>query len=61
MAKAQSLVTTATTIGGIVASIAGGRLIDVAGVHISELCIVILGGIGTLLLFFSAEDVSGRA
>lgn len=58
MAKAQSLVTTATTIGGIIASIAGGRLIDMAGVHFSELCITILGGIGALLLFFSAEDVS---
>ncbi len=57
MAKAQSLVTTATTIGGIIASVAGGRLIDVAGVHFSELCITILGGIGALLLFFSAEDV----
>lgn len=60
MAKAQSLVTTATTIGGIIASVAGGRLIDMAGVHFSELCITILGGIGALLLFFSAEDVSGR-
>ena len=60
MAKAQSLVTTATTIGGIIASVAGGRLIDVAGVRISELCIVILGGIGALLLFFSAENVSDR-
>lgn len=60
MAKAQSLVTTATTIGGIIASVAGGRLIDMAGVHFSELCITILGGIGALILFFSAEDVSGR-
>lgn len=57
MAKAQSLVTTAITIGGIIASIAGGRLIDVAGMHFSELCVTILGGIGALVLFFSAENV----
>lgn len=61
MAKAQSLVTTACTIGGIIASVAGGRLIDMAGVHFSELCITILGACGALLLFFSAEDISGRA
>lgn len=57
MAKAQSLVTTAITIGGIIASVAGGRLIDVAGMHFSELCVTILGGIGALVLFFSAENV----
>lgn len=57
MAKAQSLVTTAITIGGIIASVTGGRLIDVAGMHFSELCVAILGGIGALLLFFSAENV----
>lgn len=59
MAKAQSLVTTACTIGGMIASVAGGRLIDVTDVHFSELCITILGGIGALLLFLSTENVDG--
>lgn len=59
MAKAQSLVTTACTIGGILASVVGGRLLDAVGVHVSELCVVILGVIGALLLFFSVQDVSG--
>lgn len=57
MAKAQSLLTTAITIGGLVASIAGGWLIDVCGVHFSLLCVTILGGFGAILLFFSIEDV----
>ena len=58
MAKAQSLVTTATTIGGIIASVAGGRLIDMAGIHFSELCVTVLGGIGALILFFSTEEIN---
>lgn len=55
MVKGQSLVTTAITLGGVLASIAGGWLIDTYGVQMMLLTGTIMAAVGTIMMGMAAE------
>lgn len=57
MIKVQALVTGAITISGVFASLSGGILIDTLGVNSMLLIGAIVSILGTILIFFTTEEV----
>ena len=57
MIKGQALVTGAITISGVFASLSGGILIDTLGVNSMLLIGAIVSILGTILIFFTTEEV----
>lgn len=58
--RGQALITAATTVGGLVGSVAGGRLIDVAGVQAMLSAGVFCAGAGMALIFAAAVPAGRR-
>jgi len=58
MVKGQSMVTTAMTLGGMFASVIGGWMLDVHGVHDMMFVAVLLALFGVIIMCFSLEKIS---
>ena len=57
MVKGQSFLTTSMTLAGVFASLAGGILLDMIGVHESLLLGAIVSVVGVVLGFLTLEKV----
>lgn len=55
--KGQAFVTIAITLGGVFASLVGGRILDLYGASTMLLIGVISSSIGSIVMFFSCEQV----
>lgn len=55
--KGQTLMAMTNTVGGIIGSFLGGQLLNFLSVHSMLLIGTLISGLGTLIVFLSAEDV----
>ena len=54
--KGQAFVTSAVALGGVFASLASGRILDIYGAKTMLLIGTVVAAIGSVIIFFSAED-----
>lgn len=54
--KGQAFVTSAVALGGVFASLASGRILDIYGAKTMLLIGTVVAAVGSVIIFFSAED-----